>query len=95
MSRRACLHTLLALLLLLAQQFTAAHALSHWDEGYLHKHACELCATSAQLNAGLPSTTPSLEPTGRTIERPSFDSAAHTPRLHLPFRSRAPPSAVL
>jgi hypothetical protein len=95
MPRRHSLHILLALLLLVAQQVAAAHALSHWDEGYPHKHACEMCATAGQLATGLTSSAPVLEASGRMVERPPLRLSGYTPQPRFAFHSRAPPSVPL
>jgi hypothetical protein len=95
MQSRASLYTLVALLLLLAQQVAVAHALSHWDEGYPHKHACEMCATAGQLAGGLTSSAPVLEASRRVVERPPLRRSLYTPQHRFAFHSRAPPSVPL
>ena len=92
---RASLNLLLAFLLLLAQQFAAAHTLTHRDQGSVPPHACQLCAVSAPLGAGLPSAPPALHATSHFIEQHPYLASGFSPTLRLAFHSRAPPSAPL
>jgi hypothetical protein len=94
MRSRAFHHLLLALLLLLAQLFAAAHALSHQDEAPLPDHACAVCAMTAHLGSALPSAAPVLEPAVHAVGQPSPRApvCTHSPRL--PFHARAPPATL-
>jgi hypothetical protein len=93
MFRRAPLHLLFALLLLLAQQLAAAHGPAHRDNGSLPHHACQLCNVSAQLGTGLVSAGPLLEAAPRAIEAHAYLASCCIPQLRLAFHSRAPPAA--
>lgn len=97
------------LFLLLSQQATLSHAVSHWapaalaassgeqfasDGSEFSPHACELCIAAAQYAAALPAATFQLPPA-----EPAATLYASVPAPDfeadpaLAFRSRAPPFA--
>jgi hypothetical protein len=99
-ARRALLHLLFALFLLLSQQAGFAHAVTHLGNGpasqdkqFPHGKICDQCVQGAQLGSALIDTSPDagwIHATG-----PRFDvvpAALHSPRFICPFSSRAPPT---
>ena len=94
MRSRPTFNALLALLLLLAQQLTTAHAVSHRDEGGAPPHVCEMCALAAQLGSGAPSAALILPVTTPAVECQPHHAAVHAARRLLAFPSRAPPPAL-
>lgn len=94
MARRTVLNLLLAVVLLLAQQLAAAHALSHHDEGGVPEHVCELCVAAAQLASGLPSAAPVLTAAPAAIAPQTATPSIRARTPHLAYRSRAPPSLL-
>jgi len=99
---------LLTLLLLLSQQMTLAHAVSHpspsvviladaeaaaTDTRELTAHACHLCVAAAQFAAALPASQPGLPPPAPCA---AMQRAAPVPGIAaattLAFHSRGPPA---
>jgi hypothetical protein len=94
MRRRPALHVLIALLLLIAQQFAFAHALSHQPDGTATEHACQLCASAGQLASGLPSAPPCIAFAAATAEHSVPPLLGCPARRHLAFHSRGPPASL-
>ncbi len=99
-ARRALLHLLLALFLLLSQQAGFAHAVTHLgsapasqDKQLPHGKICDQCVQGAQLGSALVDTSPDAgwihAPGSHFIVVPA---ALHCPRFVCPFSSRAPPA---
>jgi len=105
---RQLVSSLLTLLLLLSQQMTLAHAVSHpspsvviladaeaaaTDTRELTAHACHLCVAAAQFAAALPASQPGLPPPAPCA---AMQRAAPVPGIAaattLAFHSRGPPA---
>jgi hypothetical protein len=86
------MHVLVGLLLLLAQQIAATHALSHEMEGASPDHACELCASALQFASGLTSAPPRIYGESSAPTRPEAPAARCPNQSPLAPRSRGPPA---
>lgn len=104
---RRSLSLLLMLFLLLSQQATLSHAVSHWapaaiaaasgeqaltDGEQAAGHACQLCVAAAQYAAVLPAACPHLPPAAAPAAH-AVGALAHSFQAApaLAFQSRAPP----
>jgi hypothetical protein len=98
-ARRALMHLLLTLLLLLSQQAVFSHAATHLgntpasqDKQLPHNKVCDQCVQGAQLGAALLDTSPDASwigsPAVQVVQAPV---SLHLPRPLRPFSSRAPP----
>ncbi|MES2298176.1 MAG: hypothetical protein V4582_14115 [Pseudomonadota bacterium] len=107
MTRRAIVHVLLSLLLLVSQQMALSHAMAHWSarqsgaqlsqgsqlgKALAQDQACEQCLAFAQLAGAVGSPARSFA----CDTNPSLKIAACAPeserrRTVCAFRSRAPP----
>src|SRR5262249_14711294 len=98
-ARRAVMHLLLALFLLLSQQAGFAHAATHLasdpasqDRQLPHSKVCDQCVQGAQLGAALVDTSPDASWFSSCgAHGAAAPVRAHLPRPLLPFCSRAPP----
>lgn len=106
---RRPLSLLLMLFLLLTQQASLSHAVSHLapaaiaasavqelssDNQEFAAHACELCVAAAQFAAAVPASTFHLQPAAAAgVVHHAVPERAFEPAPALAFRSRAPPLA--
>jgi len=97
------------LFLLLTQQASLSHAVSHLapaaiaasavqelssDNQEFAPHACELCVAAAQFAAAVPASTFHLQPAAVAgVVHHAVPERAFEPAPALAFRSRAPPLA--
>lgn len=98
MTRRWLAPLLLALALLIGQLGGFAHSLSHLadhDEGDRPHAACELCVAYSAFDHGAPGTpvVPPVEPI--TLTPTALQLPAQVETCALPYRSRAPPAALV
>ncbi len=102
MNRRLFFHALLALLLLLAQQGAALHALSHLTEtvpahagqekSLPHSPVCDKCVAYAEIGGGVHSAPLVFHAVGTHFAPPPMARSGHTFQTLRAYSSRAPPS---
>jgi hypothetical protein len=96
--KRALIHVLLSLLVLLGQQAAWTHAATHLaklppssDQQLPHGKVCDQCVFSAQIGTALVGKVFSFEADAGTPSRVGHTPQGFVPRTVRAFSSRAPP----